>query len=72
MQEFQFTAPDFSGGPIKFLSSVREELKKVIWPTRKEVIRMTGMVLAVSIAVGVYIGGLDYAFTQLMQLIIKK
>jgi len=72
MQDFQFTAPDFEGGPIKFLGSVREELKKVTWPTRAQVITMTGTVIVVSFAVGLYIGGLDYGFTQLMSLIIKK
>lgn len=72
MQEFQFTAPDFSGGPIKFLSQVREELKKVTWPTRKKVIQMSGTVIFVSLVVGLYIGGLDYVFAKLMEYIIKN
>ena len=72
MKEIPFTAPDFSGGPVKFLVQVREELKKVIWPTRKELIRMTITVIAVSLLVGVYIGLLDYGFAKLVELVIKR
>lgn len=49
-----------------FLMQVREELKKVTWPTRQETIRLTLMVVGVTIAAGIYLGGLDYLFTQLM------
>ena len=72
MKEADFTTPDFSGGPVKFLKEVRSELKKVIWPSRKAVIRMTTTVIVVSFLVGIYIGALDYSFTKLMEAIVKK
>jgi preprotein translocase subunit SecE len=53
-----------------FLLQVREELKKVTWPTRRETIRLTMMVVGVTIAAGIYLGGLDYLFTQLMGIIL--
>ena len=56
----------------QFGSGVIEELKKVTWPTRQQVITMTGTVIVVSAVVGLYIGGLDYGFTQLMSIIVKK
>ena len=31
--------------PVNFLREVRDELKKVVWPTRDEVIRLTGVVI---------------------------
>ena len=67
----KITAPRFSGSPLQFLQEVRLELKKVKWPTRPQVVRMTTIVISVSIAVGAFIAGLDYAFTNLMTLIIK-
>lgn len=67
----KFTAPKFSGSPLQFLKEVKLELKKVKWPTRPAVIRMTTIVITVSIAVGVFIAGLDFTFTNLMGLIIK-
>jgi preprotein translocase subunit SecE len=54
-----------------FLKEVRAELKKVKWPTRSEVIKMTAIVLGVSTVVGAFIAGLDYLLTNLMGLIIK-
>jgi preprotein translocase subunit SecE len=57
--------------PITFLKEVRDELKKVVWPTRDEVVRLTSIVILVSLLVGFFLGGLDYVFTTLMTLIIK-
>jgi preprotein translocase subunit SecE len=57
--------------PVTFLKEVRDELKKVVWPTRDEVIRLTAVVIIVSLIVGFFLGGLDYIFTKLMALIIR-
>ena len=46
-------------GIRQYLSEAWSELKKVAWPTRETVIRLTLLVLAVSIAVGAYIAVLD-------------
>ena len=42
------------------------ELKKVAWPTRETVIRLTLLVIGVSLAVGVYIFVLDSVFNTLV------
>ena len=42
------------------------ELKKVAWPTRETVIRLTILVVAVSLAVGIYIFALDRIFNTLV------
>jgi preprotein translocase subunit SecE len=57
--------------PITFLQQTYAELKQVIWPTRNEIFRLTGVVIAISVFIGLYIGGLDYVFAKLMGLIIK-
>ncbi len=54
------------GKPIIFLQEVRSELKRVVWPTRQEAIRLTSVVIIVSALVGVYIGALDYLFAKIM------
>ncbi len=56
--------------PRVFLEETYDEMRKVVWPTRDEVIRLTIVVIAISVAVGLYIGGLDYVFTKLMSLIL--
>lgn len=55
----------------RYLKESITELKKVVWPTKKEVIKMTGIVIAVSLIVGIFIGGLDLFFTKIVSLIIK-
>lgn len=57
--------------PVTFLKEVRDELKKVVWPTRDEVIRLTSLVIVISLIVGFFLGGLDYVFTSIMALVIK-
>jgi len=57
--------------PVSFLRETRDELKKVVWPTRQEVIRLTLVVITVSLLVGIFLGGLDFTFTKLLQLIVK-
>ena len=57
--------------PITFFKEARTELAKVVWPTRKEAIKLTSVVIGVSVAVGLYIGGLDILFTKIMAMIVK-
>lgn len=57
--------------PVTFLKETRDELKKVVWPTRQEVIRLTGVVILVSLIVGVFLGGLDFVFTKVMEVVVK-
>lgn len=64
--------PDFKGSPVVFLKEVKAELVKVIWPTREEVAKLTVIVVVVSVAIGLYIGGLDMVFTKLTDLLIKR
>ncbi len=58
--------------PIKYLSEVRSELAQVVWPKFSEVGRLTILVVLISVIVGLYLGGLDAAFTKLIALIISK
>ena len=58
--------------PTNFLREVRDELKKVVWPTRQEVIRLTGVVIIVSVGVGIFLGGTDFILTKLIGLLIVR
>ena len=51
----------------QYLTEAWSELKKVTWPTRQTVINLTLIVLAVSIAVGIYIAILDSALHALLE-----
>lgn len=58
--------------PVNFLREVRDELKKVVWPTRAEVIRLTGVVILVSIFVGILLGTADFILTKLIEVIVTR
>jgi len=47
-------------GLVEYFRGVWEELKKVQWPGRDELLRMTGIVIATVILFAVVIGGFDY------------
>ena len=47
------------------------ELKKVVWPTKQQVIKLTLIVIGASVLTGVLIGTLDYLFSLLIGQIIK-
>lgn len=47
-----------------------EELKKVTWPTKKETYHYSLAVILVSAAVAVFLGGLDYLFSNIIKLIL--
>ena len=51
---------------ITFLKEVRLEMKKVNWPTREETIKYTLIIIGVCLAVAIYLGGLDFLFTTLL------
>ncbi len=55
----------------KFLKEVQTELKKVIWPTREQAVRLTVIVVGVSLVVGMYVGMLDYTLTKLISLVVR-
>ena len=56
--------------PLSYFREVSEEVKKVAWPSREQTIQLTGIVVGVSIAVGLYISVLDIIFTQLIEFLL--
>ena len=55
---------------IKFLREVKVELKKVSWPSRKETIGSTSVVLVVVIIVAIFLGLIDIGLSRLIRIIL--
>lgn len=53
-----------------FAKEVVLELKKVSWPSKKEVVKATGVVIAVAAVLGLIVGGFDLLFSTLVSLIV--
>ena len=51
-------------GVRQFLREVRLELKKVDWPSRRELVSYTVVVLATLIVTTAYVAGLDFVFSK--------
>ncbi|OGZ07605.1 MAG: preprotein translocase subunit SecE [Candidatus Lloydbacteria bacterium RIFCSPHIGHO2_02_FULL_54_17] len=52
---------------INYLRETKGELRHVTWPTRRQTINYTIVVLLISIGTGIFLGVLDYFFGQGLQ-----
>jgi len=57
------SAKDFTGRSKQFFLDVRNEMKKVTWPTKQEVMGTTMIVVAAVFFFGLYLGLVDYVLT---------
>ena len=56
---------------LQFLREVKIELKKVVWPTRKQTIGSTVVVLILTIIIALFLGMVDMGLSSLIQLVLK-
>jgi preprotein translocase subunit SecE len=56
---------------IDYIKGSRAELKHVNWPTKKQAIGFTALVIAASLIVSLYLGLLDVLFNFLLKEIIS-
>jgi preprotein translocase subunit SecE len=59
-------------GMRRYVGESWAELKKVVWPTRETVIRLTILVVAVSLLVGIYIYVLDSIFNTVLDQVLRS
>jgi preprotein translocase subunit SecE len=71
LQEQLNRARDVVPRSLTFLQEVWAELRKVHWPSRKETYAATVVVLVVVALVGLFLGGVDFVVSQLIQLILR-
>ena len=57
--------------PIKFIQEVKQEAFKVTWPTGKEVVQGSLMVVAMAIVAALFFLLLDQVLQFLLELILK-
>lgn len=53
----------------RFFKDLKSEFKKIVWPTKKQVMNNTGVVLAFMGVTAVAIWGVDFVFIKLMEII---
>ncbi len=55
---------------FNYFKDVRAEMRHVSWPTRRQAVVYTGVVIAVSLVTAIYLGLLDYVFSLVIKQII--
>lgn len=57
---------------LDFILSVKVELEKVVWPTPNNTLRLTVIVILVTVTVGFFLGGVDYLLTKALEIVLKR
>ena len=55
----------------QFLREFRIEMKKVTWPSRKEIVASTGVVLVVVLLISFYLGLADLLLSKMLKLMLS-
>ena len=63
-------APKPDNRLVRYFKETRAELRKVSWPTRKQAINLTLIVLAVTVAMAIFLGAVDLLFATLLRLLV--
>ena len=58
----------FTQKTVQFLREVRVETKKVTWPTRKETLASTVVVLVTTFIIAFFLGGVDLFLSKLVEM----
>lgn len=57
---------------IKYFYEAKEELEKVAWPTRRETLMSTLLVIGVSVGTAVVLGAIDFGLNRALQALIAR
>ncbi|MDD5017297.1 MAG: preprotein translocase subunit SecE [Eubacteriales bacterium] len=58
--------------PARFFRDIISELKKVTWPTAKDLAKYTGAVIAFILIMAVIVGLMDAGLNSLFELVLKQ
>lgn len=61
----------FIGKAFQFLREVKVELKKVTWPSRKQTIGSTVVVLILVVVISFFLGAVDIGLRQLVRMVLQ-
>ena len=60
-----------SGKISDFLNGIKAEFKKIVWPSKNDIVKQTIAVISSSIVLGIIISILDFIFKVLLNYVIK-
>jgi preprotein translocase subunit SecE len=57
---------------VRYFAEAKTELEKVTWPSRKETITYTLLVVGVSVGVAVFLGAIDFGLNKVLETLIAQ
>jgi len=58
-------------GLVSLFRDLQSEIRKVNWPTTRQAANMTAVIVALSAALGVFLGAVDFTFQELFRLLLQ-
>ena len=58
-------------GLVSLFRDLKNEIKKVTWPTPRQAANMTAVIIALSAALGAFLGLVDFTFQELFRLLLQ-
>ena len=59
-------------GKVKlFIGELRQEFKRINWPSRQETIKMSTIVIVISLVVAAFLGALDFLFLTVIERLVS-
>ena len=55
----------------QYVNDVQQEISKVSWPRREELVSTTGVVIFVCVVFSIFVFGIDVVLSRLLKLIFK-
>ncbi|NMC51417.1 preprotein translocase subunit SecE [Candidatus Kuenenbacteria bacterium] len=57
---------------VQYFKDSKLELKKVVWPTKKQTINHTALVIGFSVALALFLGLVDFGLSELVKVLVTK
>lgn len=57
---------------VQYFKDSKLELKKVVWPTKKQTINHTALVIGFSVALALFLGLVDFGLSELVRVLVTK
>ncbi|HHC25749.1 MAG TPA: preprotein translocase subunit SecE [Desulfobacterales bacterium] len=65
------TGDGYLGRSLQFLREVKAELKKVTWPSRKQTVGSTAVVIVLVMIISVFLGVVDLCLSSLVRMVLQ-
>ena len=56
---------------LNYLKGAKEELAKVVWPTKETTVKHTLVVIVISLAIAIFLGSIDFLLNKVLEISIK-